>query len=352
MTTPPPSNQKIAEELSSVLRSEAERVTPEPALHRILTRAHEAGPTKSIRRRGGGWLPVIGGVVATAGLAAAAIVIFAPDDQKTATEPSVSCGIEVREGCPVDLAVYRLNSGTTALFSTDVTVESSGNVGLDAVQALLDAKSVGPVVNPWHGYNAVRPDTGPIAEVNDVTQADDFITVDFDRPLMTDLASFEGDPRFGKLLIQQLVLTVQSALRTESPVMITVDGEPADEAFGVPLAIPGTDAFEAQFARWTWVEGIRRESPTQGEVMRSPVTISGTASTFEGTVVLSITQDGRQVRHGVDTAGTQGMYQPYRFTVNLPPGDYTLKLWEPNQASGAEAWADELWVVYTDFTVE
>jgi hypothetical protein len=353
MTTPTPTDQEIAKGLTSVLRSEAERVTPEPALHQILTRAHETGRTKSIRRRWGGWLPVIGGVVATAGLAAAAIVIFAPDDQKATTEPAVSCAVEVREGCPVDLAVYWTNSGMDTLVSGNVRVTSSGDVGLDAVQALLDAKSNYPAaVNAWHGYNAVRPDTGPIAEVNKVTNGDDVVTVDFDRPLTTDLASLQGDPAVGRRIIQQLVLTVQSALRTDAPVVITVNGKPADEAFGVQLAIPGTDAYEAQFAHWEWVEGIRRESPTQGEVMRSPVTISGESSTNEGNVRWEITRAGKVVEEGHTTGGAPGEYLPFQFTVGLPPGDYTVKLWEPNLASGPEAWTDELWVVYTDFTVK
>ena len=50
--------------------------------------------------------------------------------------------------------------------------------------------------------------------------------------------------------------------------------------------------------------------------------------------------------------GGNGLYGPYSITADLAPGDYTFKLWEPNQASGAEAWAKELSVVYTDFTVK
>jgi hypothetical protein len=340
MTTPTPSDQEIAEELTSVLRSEAERVTPEPALHQILARAHEAGPAKSIRRRGGGWLPVIGGVVATAGLAAAAIVIFAPDDQKTATEPAVSCAVEVRAGCPVDLAVWMQTSGTVPqVLSGGFTVKSEGNVGVDAVKTLL-TEQPDRMVNPWAG---ALDEPRPVAQVNDVTQQGGVVTVDFDRPL-NQLASL-GDLAFGEPAVQQLVLTVQSALRTDDPVLITVDGKPAYEAFGYPL--PGPIQ-----ADWSLVSGIRPESPAQGDTVSSQVTISGTASTSEGNVVLTITQDGQPVWHSVTTAGGSGDYMPFEFKVKLPPGDYTLKLAEPNTASGGESWADELAVVYIDFTVE
>ena len=51
MNTPTPTDREIAEQLASVLRSEAERVTPQPALRQILTRAHEENPTRSVNKR-------------------------------------------------------------------------------------------------------------------------------------------------------------------------------------------------------------------------------------------------------------------------------------------------------------
>lgn len=344
MTTPMPTDEEIAEELAAVLRSEAERVTPEPALQQILTRAHQAGPTKSTRRRGG-WLPVIGGAVATAGLAAAAIVIFAPDEQRSTTEPSVSCAVEVREGCPVELAVYWTQSSLDMVVSAPVTVTSSGNVGLDAVRALLDAESGNPAfVNVWHGFDTMPPDSGPIAEVNEVTHSDGLVTVDFDRPLTSDLASLQGDPSFPGPILQQLVLTVQSALRTDDPVQITVNGELADEAFGHPLTQP------LQADR-SVISGVRLEAPTQRETVTSPVEISGRSTSFEGNLLWEVTQDGDVVERGHTMGGAMGVYAPFSITVELVPGTYTVKIWEPNEASGSEAWSKELSVVYTDFTV-
>ena len=178
MNTPTPTDREIAEELTSVLRSEAERVTPAPALQQILTRAHEEGPAKSTRRRGRGWLPVIGGVVATAGLIAAAILIFAPGEERTTLPPAESCAVKVHEGCPVDFALYLTGTDLMTLVGTDVQVKSSGNVGLDAVRALLQAKSTDTAVNPWHGWDTTPPDSGPIADVNSVTQNPGGVTVD------------------------------------------------------------------------------------------------------------------------------------------------------------------------------
>ena len=349
MNTPTPTDREIAEELTSVLRSEAERVTPAPALQQILTRAHEEGPTKSTRRHGRGWLPVIGGVVATAGLIAAAILIFAPGEERTTLPPAESCAVKIHKGCPVELAVYFAMT-TSQVHSAGVTVKSSGNVGLDAVQALLDAPSHDAYLNYWHGYRTIPPDSGPIAEVNDVTHTGAVVYVDFDRQLTTDLADLQRS--LAPTIFQQLVLTVQSALRTSDPVMITVNGKPADEAFGYELANSGTHSWHALYANWSKVEGIRPESPRQHETVTSPVKFTGQSTTFEGSLLWEITQGGDVVKKGHDLGGSNGLYGPYSIRADLTPGDYTFKLWEPNQASGAEKWTDEFSVIFTDFTVK
>lgn len=350
MNTPTPTDREIAEELTSVLRSEAERVTPAPALQQILTRAHEEGPTKSTRRRGRGWLPVIGGVVATAGLIAAAILIFGPGEERTTLPPAESCAVKVHEGCPVELAVYFVTASGDQVHSAGVNVTSSGNVGLDAVQALLDTPSQRGYANYWHGYHTVPPDSGPIAEVNDVTHTGAVVTVDFDRPLTTDLADMQRS--LAPTILQQLVFTVQSALRTYNPVEITINGEPAQQAFGMPLTNPGTHTVHTLSARLSQVEGIRPESPRQHETVTSPVKFTGQSTSFEANLRWEVTQNGHVVKQGHDMGGSNGLYGPYSITADLAPGDYTFKLWEPNQASGAEKWTDEFSVIYTDFTVK
>jgi immunoglobulin-like protein involved in spore germination/sporulation and spore germination protein len=349
MNTPTPTDREIAEKLASVLRSEAERVTPQPALRQILTRAHEENPTKSTPRRGRGWLPVIGGVVATAGLIAAAILIFSPgEEQRTTLPPAETCAVKVHEGCPVNLAVY-FAMDTGKVHSAGVTVTSSGNVGLDAVQALLSTPSHPAYNNYWHGYDTIPPDSGPIAKVNDVTHSQAVITVDFDRPLTTNLASMQSS--LARTILNQLVFTAQSALRTYNPVVITIDGKPAKQAFGMPLTNPGTGTVHALSAPLTQVEGIRPESPRQHQAVTSPVTFTGQSTSFEGTLQWEITKNGEVVKKGHDKGGSNGIYGRYSITAKLAPGEYTFKLWEPNQASGAERWADQLSVIFTDFRV-
>jgi Immunoglobulin-like domain of bacterial spore germination/Sporulation and spore germination len=340
MTTPTPTDEEIAEELATVLRSEAERVTPEPALQQILTRAHQSRRSRPVMKHRR-WLPMLAGAVAAAGVVVAAIVVFAPSEDRTTPEPALSCAEQVHEGCPVDLAVWYRTPGGGQLISGGFTVRSTGDVGVDAVEALLNGR-VARFGNPWSGLGSGQPQ--PIAEVNDVTHADDAVTVDFDRPLSAS-ASLEGDGgSFGELTLQQLVLTVQSALRTDDPVQITIEGSPATEAFGVPLSDPLQ-------ADWSLVSGIRPATPAQGETVSSPVQVTGESSTLDATMQYAVLQDGEVVDEGFATGGADRQ-EPYSFQLELPPGEYTLKLWEENLATGPEAWTREIALVFTDFTVE
>ncbi len=338
---PIPTDHEIEAELRAILRAEAERITPDPALHRILERAHAGDrPAKARRRRR--WLPAVAGAVATAGIAAAAIVVFAPGDDGSApsvSKPTVVQGRTLRGGEQVEVAVWFQNPADQ-LISGNFTTTSAGNVGVDAVQQLLQERPDN-LNNPWAGGLAGEPH--PIAAVNDVTDEGDTVTVDFDRQL--DPLPSLGSPEFGQLAVQQLVLTVQSALRTDDPVLITVNGEAADEAFGYPLP----DRLEAD---WSLVSGIRPESPTQGATVSSPVTITGESSTSEGNVRWQITSDDRVEEKGHTMGGGAPFYDTYAIKTALPPGDYTVKLWEPQAASGTEAWTEEMSVVYIDFTVE
>ncbi|HYJ69121.1 MAG TPA: Gmad2 immunoglobulin-like domain-containing protein [Nocardioidaceae bacterium] len=339
MNTPTPADHEIEAELRAVLLAESARITPDPALHRILERAH-AGDRPTTNRRRRRWLPAVAGAVATAGIAAAAVVIFAPGDdgsRPNVNQPTASEVLTLRTGEQVDLAVWFQNQDDQ-LVSGDFAVTSSGDVGLDAVQLLLQERPRG-MINSWTGVMAPKP----VARVNDVTHDGDTVTVDFDRQL--DPLPSLSSPEFGRPVVQQLVLTVQSALRTDDPVLLTVNGEAADEAFGYPLSGP----LEAD---WSLVSGIRPTSPSQGETVSSPVSITGESSTFEGNVLWQITSDDRVAKKGYTTGGAFGLYDTYTIKAALPPGDYTVKLWEPNAASGNEAWTDELSVVYVDFTVE
>jgi hypothetical protein len=341
MNTPMPTDHEIEAELRAALRAESERVTPDPALHRILERAHAGDRPPPVSKRRRRWLPVVAGAVATAGIAVAAVMIFAPGDDGSrpkVNEPAASQEIDLRIGGQVDLAVWFQNQDDQ-LVSGRFTVTSSGNAGLDAVQVLLH-EHPSPVINPWSGLAGE-----PVAKVNDVTHQNGVVTVDFDGPLSATASMESASSTLSELSIQQLVFTVQSALRTNDPVLITTNGEPADEAFEVPLDGPVD-------ADWSLVAGIRPTSPSPGETVGSPVAITGESSTYEGNVSWQITSNDRVVKKGFTMGGAYGLYDTFTIEADLPPGDYTVKLWEPNAASGKEAWTDELSVVYVDFTVE
>jgi len=320
--------------LAEALHADAETVRPEPALQRILARTQPA-PARTRR-----FWPVLVSAMAAGALVATAILLFGSGgtDRPRTGEPPVAT-TTVAPGDEVQLAVFYTNSFGD-LLSGGFRVTSTGDLGIDAVQALLNGRQEG-FGNPWSGVMG-RPE--PIAEVRSVTHESGQITVDFDREL-TASASLEQDRSFGQTAIQQLVHTVQSALRSWDPVLITVNGEPADEAFGVPLDGPVA-------ADWSVVTGIRPQTPAQGATVTSPVEVSGESTAFEGTINWQVEQDGAVVDEGFTTGGSMGEYAPYAFTIELPPGAYTLKLWEENPSGGQEGLAPQTSLVYLDFTVE
>lgn len=95
------------------------------------------------------------------------------------------------------------------------------------------------------------------------------------------------------------------------------------------------------------------ESPTSGAVVAGPtVTVSGTATAFEATLAWEVVPagGGDPVQEGTTMAGANGEIGPFSFTVDLEPGTWTVRVWEPDVSDG-EGSGDERLVSAT-FTVE
>jgi hypothetical protein len=134
-------------------------------------------------------------------------------------------------------------------------------------------------------------------------------------------------------------------LRTDAPVLLTVAGAPAIEAFGEPL--DGPVAADPAVA-----PGIRVRAPEQGVTVSSPVVVSGESTTFEGNVQWEARRGAEVVDAGFTTGGSMGEFAPFEVSIQLPPGDYTIAFWEDNAAGGTEGLARRLSPVYVDVTVE
>jgi hypothetical protein len=156
--------------------------------------------------------------------------------------------------------------------------------------------------NPWPAGTTLRAP---------VTSAPDAITVDL-------TAAPPADP----LATQQLVFTVQGALAVATPVRLLHNGVPV----GPP--IPRGDAYALRSL-------VQIDLPVDGASTTSPLTVTGEAAVFEATVHWSVESAGRAVRTGVATTAEGQVFAPFRFTVDLAPGRYTVRISEDDPSDGA-----------------
>lgn len=164
------------------------------------------------------------------GLAAAvaALVVLVPFDLSPrspgpATGTSTSWSVDL-----YFLAPDRRDWGWAGdrLVAEMVSVTSSGDKPLDVARALFAATPSGNAVNGFKPF--IRLDPEPIADVNAVEVTDDLITVDLDREVWDPYPAIDCDCPSGEAVMQQLVWTLDRALGVDLPVLLTVDGEPAE----------------------------------------------------------------------------------------------------------------------------
>jgi hypothetical protein len=154
--------------------------------------------------------------------------------------------------------------------------------------------------NPWPAGTTLR---GP------VTTTADAITVDLTAAPPSELAA------------QQLVFTVQGALGRTTPVRLLHDG-----AAG-PL-IPRGDPYALRSL-------VQIDAPAEGTSAASPVTVTGEAAVFEATLHWTVLDGEKTLRTGVTSTAEGQTFAPFRFTLDLPPGRYTVRISEDDPSDGA-----------------
>ncbi|MEZ5171685.1 MAG: Gmad2 immunoglobulin-like domain-containing protein [Acidimicrobiia bacterium] len=82
---------------------------------------------------------------------------------------------------------------------------------------------------------------------------------------------------------------------------------------------------------------IRVESPVAGETVTSPLTVTGSSATFEGNVLISVTDSSGTVVYDsfFTSTGANDNWGPFEETIEFDaaPGPATLTLWESDVAS-------------------
>jgi len=117
--------------------------------------------------------------------------------------------------------------------------------------------------------------------------------------------------------VAQVVYTLTQFPEITS-VEFAIDGAPVDAIGGEGVVVAGgvdRGAFTAV------LPAILVESPTPGEAVTSPLTVSGLSNTFEATIQYNVTDgEGLIVAEGFSTGGgTLGEWQPFELTVEFEP---------------------------------
>ncbi len=334
--------EPIERELRDAMRAEVDGTQSSDALDTILARTRPANRRGALGARR--WF-VVGGASLAAAATITAVVLLAEGTLSTSSRPKPPVSSTVTHQ-DVTVAVYYTGPGADLTSPSDDrlylerrTVPGTGSIGFDAVHALLTMPPQDPDYNNLWTSLSEQPD--PV-DVKSVTHQAGVIDVELTAAPAGDYESLSGQAPPGALVVQQLVYTVQAALDSSDPVVVGVNGRPVDRLWLTP-SDPATAAADPL----TVLTPLQFTSPAQGETVSGPVTIRGFAATFEGNVPWVIRHDGQVVRQGAEIAGAAGVAEPFSFTVDLPPGDYTVRTWESSMETGKLMYQDT-----KDFTVQ
>lgn len=235
------------------------------------------------------------------------------------TTPDPSASSDTPAPGTVDAAVYfTVDTRSGARLARETRELDAEDPGASAVEIMIAGPEDPDYATTW--------DAG--TEVLGVEVGADAITVDLSQEARTANVGSE----LAALMTQQLVYTVTSALGSDLPVQLQIEGEPAGELWGVLVwdePIGRADPMDTRVL-------VQIDSPTEGASVTSPVTVSGEANAFEANVpwrVLDV--DGAEVASGFALTSEGQVFAPFSFTVELAPGSYTVEVSEDDPSDGA-----------------
>ena len=108
------------------------------------------------------------------------------------------------------------------------------------------------------------------------------------------------------------------------------DAGPDSSANGVPTGppIPRGDPYALRSL-------VQIDAPADGTSTASPVTVTGEAAVFEATLHWTVLSGSTTVRTGVTSTAEGQTFAPFRFSLDLPPGRYTVRISEDDPSDGA-----------------
>ncbi|ODU01061.1 MAG: hypothetical protein ABS81_21660 [Pseudonocardia sp. SCN 72-86] len=190
--------------------------------------------------------------------------------------------------------------------------------GTTALREMLGAPAIDP------DYRTLWP-TG-VTPRGPVTRDGGEIVVD-----LTGIGRAPASKAVAALALQQLVYTVQGALQSTDPVRVLVDGQRADQLWGLAdISAPVARAEQTSVRSL-----VQIDAPADGATVGREVIVTGEAAVFEATLPWQVRQGDNVVREGFATTAEGQKFSPYRFTVTLEPGDYVLVVTEDDPSGGA-----------------
>ena len=253
-----------------------------------------------------------------------------PEDVPTTSEPAPSQTTSEPEPAPVEAAVPVYYVGETGQ-GPRLYREFHPSIGGESLtQALADAVGRTPddpdYRSPWPaGTQATGASTADQIDVDVTSPGGGSL---HDRP-----AGMSQDE--AEMAVQQLVYTAQAALQSTAPVQLMLDGGRTDQVLGVPVSEPLTRGDEASTLAQVWII-----SPAEGAQVKSPFEVSGVGAFFEANVAWELREGGEDGRVVASNADDPVMAEecctmaPYSFTVDAPPGDYTLVVHDEDMSGG------------------
>jgi hypothetical protein len=158
---------------------------------------------------------------------------------------------------------------------------------------------------------------------------------------LTGVAPAKVGTDLAELSVQQLVFTVQAALQSTDPVQILVDGARAPEPWGAGEPADHEDDRGPE-TPWPFERGdpyalrslVQIDAPAEGAQVGREVEVRGEAAVFEATVLWEVLRDGAIVQKGFTSTAEGQRFAPFAFTVNLEPGEYTVRIREDDPSDG------------------
>jgi len=285
-------------ELYEAVRSYGDAVQPGDRLGAI-RRATIAPPAR-------GWHPwVLAGGAAVVAASVVMGTLLLTDTAGTSTTVDTPVAAQT----PVTVYTMRQPVGENYwLFPEQFHTADSGEPVADAVGALIADTDAGQEDDRWIGC--------PWGHLDAVVVAADAVTV----TLAGMQAICDTEPAAEQAQLQQLAWTVRDAVGADLPVVLARNGQPV-----VPQPISPDPAA---------LSPVIIDAPNDGSTVSSPVELRGTSDTFEANVPWQVLQDD-VVAHGVTMGGSYGKRGPWRDTVDLTPGEYTLRVWADSAEDGS-----------------